>query len=562
MEFSSAPDFVIKRKRKRSHTYVDPALGYYLYLPSAGSFQREQGVQAGPSSAEGHSARPLAAAAASTSPTTRQHEQSVQVYIPTTQIPTEQALAQRAISADVVSRQEKNQRTVEDFLQWSARPHKRQKTRHSEDAVFDRALHGNTTAAGAKTSTRRPRAREDSDGEYVPSSSEGSGSGRSGTGPNRAKAVLSKKPEAFSTRLLRAAVLSRVELGNSNDVVPTNGRRPLKFERVTRTSLLDGPPKSKVIPRKIEAVRPTRPRPPSAPASAAVHLDSALPSRPKNVKPSPAHFKPISYWQPYPLSFNVAPAKPKPAPKKTIASMKERLIILPTPPLKMVVGREALLEIMRPRSDRTQLRRKPSQRVIRKPPQPPTRTEDVRSKTKTPTPVPMREVSPPSSSFPLDVVDFDSDPILSWSQLDGLSSSPAPTDAPSATQASFRSRKSQPTGNMDDWHSTSLAPDKDPISESRDCARGKHGSRSTADVTEDLDSITSSFREDPARSSAARMPPRSASAPLVDKPKPLRPLTSYFDSFIETARAVARENDGARVSATNPKSNRRRSHPL
>lgn len=214
--------------------------------------------------------------------------------------------------------------TVEEFLHWSARSPKRPKTRRFVDLNTAVPAPQNSndpdSCSTARTNAKRLPKRNGDD-EYRPGLSDSDEIDEfSDTSevPARVKpkAVQRKrKTETFSSRLLRAAVLSGVDVGETNDVVSTGGRRPLKF-----TTVLHLPPSSTSQMTRARKHRLITPGKTTMP----IRSDFSSLKKTYPADPVAAGYKPISAWQPFPLSS----APPKPAkskvsqPKKVIPLRK------------------------------------------------------------------------------------------------------------------------------------------------------------------------------------------------------------------------------------------------
>lgn len=137
----------------------------------------------------------------------------------------------------------KPQITVEEFLQWSAKspkPLKSKKRKRRYVDLSDTIASPYDSDLVVSRSRKRIKihelASECDDGEYRPSLSDDSDHEEPRTTRPNVSPSKRKNPEPFSTRMLRAAVLSHVDVGVANEVVSTGGRKPLNFDPALLTS--------------------------------------------------------------------------------------------------------------------------------------------------------------------------------------------------------------------------------------------------------------------------------------------------------------------------------------
>ncbi|KAF7791692.1 hypothetical protein EIP86_002715 [Pleurotus ostreatoroseus] len=327
MEFTYAPDFVVSRRRKRSaQKAIDPSLGYYMtLLPQAQTAQNFDAVApqaVSSSSGSGNITSTLGLPGGCSN-----------LDLP----PEKSDILQRPPKRKQQDRVD--QVTVEDFLQWSVQPAKKRTTRHFVD--LGTSADSSRCPAQSKLSLSN-----NDDDEYLPGlsdydeedqawASDATDDCKSKHKPKKRK----QKAELFSTRLLRAAVVSGVDVDEANDVVSLGGRRPLKFDTKFRLSAASS---KKTATRKYGLIHPSKIRMPEGP-------DFPLLKKLRPVDPIAAGYKPMSYWQPFPLSS--APKMPEKGktsrPTKRLPSRKGPPYIAPVQPLKLVPGLKAACEAVR-----------------------------------------------------------------------------------------------------------------------------------------------------------------------------------------------------------------------
>ncbi|KAK7690937.1 hypothetical protein QCA50_006040 [Cerrena zonata] len=287
MNFSYAPDFVIKKKRKRSKQPVDPCLGYYLSSPSIAAYP---------------SPRPIPHEALGLLP----EENTINLDLPHEPIPLVLVTPGEQAVARTTNVQPECQITVEDFLKWSAKtPSRTYKKRKRKLKVVDICAPYNTSIHDLSSSDRngssedelRPTKRhnirrinsEDTEGSaYTPSVHPSACEEASSPSPKKRKRYRkAKKVKPSMDRLRAAALRSHVNLPDNPNDARMPGLRPLDLEPMS-PCLACSPEHKKwryVDPRKT-------PRYPDVLSAT---------SYPRNCPDSPSarkEFKCISYWTP------------------------------------------------------------------------------------------------------------------------------------------------------------------------------------------------------------------------------------------------------------------------
>ena len=289
----------VKRKRKRFHQPADPSLSH-CPSPSASSRKtREHETREDVS----EDSQPVAGSSRSSVHVDRAHSPPPE---PEKKVPRIQTRASAAKVAETAT----PTITVERFLQMSAAEPKKAKKPRFVDLTgpASEADSDSSFEVIAKRSKRKRVAEEDVDCQLSDSDSSDDSS------QPRARPVRScrKNPrERFSMRMLRAAALTGVDVGDDNDVVPTTGgRKPLKLDTVKTISDLGGKSREDRSSRVVKT--PWRLVDPKKVPIPKVSDFPFLQQQVDEIKKKEKKIRPISAWRPvFPAQSSSVTAPPR-----------------------------------------------------------------------------------------------------------------------------------------------------------------------------------------------------------------------------------------------------------